>query len=395
MTNIKNFDYIITGAGIAGTNAAKTLREADLKATILLINNEDRIPYKRTQINKNIAAGFSANQFSLYQPEWFAENRITLINATVDLIDIDSKTIKTSTACFGYGKLLIATGSTPRGTGNQMWDKHIIHIRTAAQAEHIISQLAHKQHFLIAGAGSEGVETAVQLAMAGKQVTVIDRNKYPLHNYVTQEIGNIVAKTLTENNINLIFNQQIKEIKSHNGYEIITNDHQLKADAIICCLGVTPNTGLAIKSGIKTSLGIDVDETMLTSADSVYAAGDVACPDGSHPAGLWHAAEYQGKVAALNMAGIHTPFTNPTYRFKTELFGQYVFSAGFHNFDAGHKIEEIRRDKSIRLIASKDGVLKGIVSLNEKELAKTFQKALLEKWDIDLFNKNILMNEKI
>ena len=52
MTNIKNFDYIIVGAGISGMSAAETISLALPDSTILMINNEPGLPYKRTRINK-------------------------------------------------------------------------------------------------------------------------------------------------------------------------------------------------------------------------------------------------------------------------------------------------------------------------------------------------------
>ena len=39
MTNIKNFDYIIVGAGISGMSAAETISLALPDSTILIINN--------------------------------------------------------------------------------------------------------------------------------------------------------------------------------------------------------------------------------------------------------------------------------------------------------------------------------------------------------------------
>ncbi len=49
---IKKYEYIVVGAGIAGFKAAETIRRHIDEASLLLINGENRLPYKRTRIDK-------------------------------------------------------------------------------------------------------------------------------------------------------------------------------------------------------------------------------------------------------------------------------------------------------------------------------------------------------
>src|SRR5699024_5716567 len=48
------------------------------------------------------------------------------------------------------------------------------------------------------------------------------------------------------------------------------------ADAVVLGLGITPAVELAERAGIAVNDGIVVDEQLHTSADDVFAAGDVA-----------------------------------------------------------------------------------------------------------------------
>ena len=84
---------------------------------------------------------------------------------------------------------------------------------------------------------------------------------------------------------------------------------------ISSCLGVgvAPRTKLAEAAGLRVEHGIVVDDQFRTSADGVYAAGDVASyPDVRSGARMriehWQVAERQGRAVARAMLGLGEPF---------------------------------------------------------------------------------------
>ena len=388
MTNIKIFDYIIIGAGITGMSAAETLSTLAQTASILLINNEPRLPYKRTKINKSIHSGFATDDFALKSKAWFAEKNITLLTENVESIHTEGRTISTGNQTFTYEKLLLATGSRPRSIGNETWARMVLPVRTATEVETILESMPKTKHYLIIGGGAEGIETAEQLVRAGKQVTLTDRNLHLMHRYLTEELSNRVKNTLIKNGISVINPAEITAIHQNQEYTIELNGQTITADAIISCIGHLPNIKLAQNAGIKTNRGIVVNNTLNTNIPNIYAAGDVAeHPDG-RITGLWHAAEYQGKIAAMNMAGVHTICENRPYRFKTEVFGDFYFSGGMFNQPGATITKMGDRDKA-REIATISNLIVGIVSLNEAALAPLFQQALMERWTPDQLDQAI------
>ena len=50
----------------------------------------------------------------------------------------------------------------------------------------------------------------------------------------------------------------------------------VEADVVIVAIGIRPNTDLAAEAGIETDQGIIVNSRCQTSAEGVYAGGDVA-----------------------------------------------------------------------------------------------------------------------
>ena len=52
-----DWDFVIVGGGIAGFSAADTISQNLPDASVLILSEEDRLPYRRTKISKTIAAG--------------------------------------------------------------------------------------------------------------------------------------------------------------------------------------------------------------------------------------------------------------------------------------------------------------------------------------------------
>ena len=71
---------------------------------------------------------------------------------------------------------------------------------------------------------------------------------------------------------------------------------------MIVSTGIKPNIDWVKRSGIHCNRGILVDACLQTSAESVFAAGDVAEWNGQ-VVGLWTNAIEQAKVAAANAVG--------------------------------------------------------------------------------------------
>ena len=120
---------------------------------------------------------------------------------------------------------------------------------------------------------------------------------------------------------------------------VATSAGELECDAVIVCLHKLPNSGLAEAAGVRTGTtgGIVVDERMHTSADAVWAAGDVVeVPHGLSMIpirGLTGSHAYaQGRTAAFNAAGQDLEVlelacgTFPTTLFDTQL------AAGFAGY---------------------------------------------------------------
>jgi NADPH-dependent 2,4-dienoyl-CoA reductase/sulfur reductase-like enzyme len=128
--------------------------------------------------------------------------------------------------------------------------------------------------------------------------------------------------------VNVLTDTSITRFVGKNGH---VNGVELKdgmvlpADFVVVGIGIVPNTQLAEDAGIKIDKGIQVDEYLKTSADDVYAAGDVArfySPIFKRNLRVEHVdvAQKQGTIAGRNMTGglKKEPFDELPYFFSNQ-----------------------------------------------------------------------------
>lgn len=387
--NVKNF--VIIGGGIAGLAAIKAIREVNTSSSILWVSDEDRMPYKRTKINKHIATGFSKDEFALTDHHWLMENHIELLYDSAENIDTEKHELTFKhRGTLKYNKLIIATGKTPRFLNIDGLPAEKVHqVHTARQVENIIRSTVKSKKYLVIGAGVEGVETAEQLVKLGKEVILVERNSMVLKRFFTPKFANLMKKTIEKAGVHLLLDiKQLAYNESDSGESLISIDGQeYKIDTIISSIGYIPNTKLALNADIKCNVGIMVNDYLETSAPDVYAAGDAA----EHPlgqiTGLWHAAEHQGHLAGLNACGKQLKLELKPFRMKTEVFGEYYFSVLPSSSNLTlieEKVGDIVRDMYF-----KDDKIEALLMKNDGDRAKDYQQALMEKWSLAKIRKEI------
>ncbi len=127
------------------------------------------------------------------------------------------------------------------------------------------------------GGGSGAVTEALHLFQMGVDVTLVHRRD----KLRAQEF---LAKQITSNNIPVLWNTEVKEIRGKERVEEVllvnnkTNEETtLKVNGVFVAIGYDPAVGLAQKLGIElTEEGfIKHDEKHRTNVPGVYSAGDV------------------------------------------------------------------------------------------------------------------------
>lgn len=329
---MKHYEFVIIGAGSSGRTAAETLVIEGPGRSILLIDSEDALPYKRTKVSKSVYTGYRLDDFAIHEMIWYNENGIDLIKGESAIsISPAAHTLTMDSETLSYSNLLLATGAAPRnpfsnpppGSSSSLW--------TAHDGLSIRDNLAGLRKVAIVGVGVLGVESSWQTSQMGLETILVGRAKRPMAKYLDSVTSDFLRTAIRGSGINLKLEQNVSEIKpgaGGKGVLLETENGQIDADYVLTTVGSEPNISIAAEAGIQVIRGIVVDSELRTSAENVWAAGDCAeHPDGV-VTGLWHSAEHQGRLAALGMLGSPVDNLNPPYRLKCEVFGGFWFSAG-------------------------------------------------------------------
>ncbi len=153
----------------------------------------------------------------------------------------------------------------------------------------------------VIGGGVIGIEFAYFLATIGVKVSVVEFLDRILP-MVDEEITVQVTENLRELGVEIHTGAKVTEITSDGViFEKDGTSHQISAEQVLMAVGRGPSLkGIDTEAlGIKTERGaIVTDDTLKTSAEGIYAIGDV-----NGRAMLAHTASMEGIVAVKNICG--------------------------------------------------------------------------------------------
>jgi NADPH-dependent 2,4-dienoyl-CoA reductase/sulfur reductase-like enzyme/nitrite reductase/ring-hydroxylating ferredoxin subunit len=311
--------FVILGAGAAGAHAAETLRVAGFQGRIVMVTQDDRLPYDRTWLSKDYFIDKVSNeQMPLRSPEFYQAHQIeTLLNQQVVKVDAIAKLITFADGgTLTYDALLVATGGKPRQLnvpGQEL--QNVFTLRSFADTEQILAAAQQASRAVVVGSSFIGMEAASGLTQRGVAVTIVSPASLPFQKILGEEIGQVFQQVHEENGVSFRLGRKVTQIEGNGTVEavILDNGDRLEADLVLVGIGVQPATefleGVALHSKDQSVL---VNE-YLNAADELYAAGDIACyPDWrtgeTTRVEHWRSAAQQGRIAAYNMAGQPTPF---------------------------------------------------------------------------------------
>src|SRR6516225_10429866 len=163
-----NYIYLIVGGGMTADAAVHGIREVDRGGSIGLISAEGHPPYDRPPLSKKLWKGKPLE--SIWRQT--ESQGVTLhLGRTARHLDPQNKRITDDQgAAYTYGKLLLATGGTPRRL--PFGGEQIIYFRTLDDYQRLRALTTTGEHFAVIGGGFIGSEVAAALAINGKKVVM-------------------------------------------------------------------------------------------------------------------------------------------------------------------------------------------------------------------------------
>lgn len=313
----RHVDHLLIGGGLASANCARHLRE-NSSDSILLVGREPEPPYNRPALTKGYLAQTESREMDYFRPaEFWAEQDIELITR-MNVISIEPELHQATLMnkqVISYGKALIATGANVNllhvpGMGQE----GIHYLRAFGNSDSILEDLdALGRRVTLIGGSYIGCEVAATLAAQGCECTIVMLEDLPLQRTLGDELGAWTARRLEQLGVVLLAGESLASIEGDGervGAVVCESGRRIDADVVVIGAGVHPETTLAKQAGLKIGdrRGIVTDACLRTSAEDVFAAGDVAewfSPFHQEHIRVehWDVAFNHGRTAALNMLG--------------------------------------------------------------------------------------------
>jgi 3-phenylpropionate/trans-cinnamate dioxygenase ferredoxin reductase subunit len=309
---------VIVGGGLAGGNAAVTLREEGFAGRVVLVGREPGFPFGRPPLSKTyLRSEEELDGWYVKPPEWCEEHDVErLSESSVVSVDAAGHTVALDDGReLEYQKLLIATGGRNRrlhAAGEEVAGIH--YLRTVAECDAIKREAVADRRAVVVGMGFIGCEVAASLTQLGVRVTAIFPGSAPLERVLGGELGVAIGAIHREHGVELRNEDQVAAFEGAERVEaaITAVGERVACDFVVVGVGIEPELPAFEGSSVAESNGLLVDEHCRASAPDIYGAGDVA--NHLHPifgrvrVEHYNNAEKHGRAAARSMLGADDPY---------------------------------------------------------------------------------------
>jgi 3-phenylpropionate/trans-cinnamate dioxygenase ferredoxin reductase subunit len=324
---------VIIGDGLAGGNAAATLREEGFPGPGVRISREPGVPVGRPPLSKTyLRSEEDLSAWYVRPAGWYADHDVELRSGAVAAIEPSAHTITLDSGEeLGYQKVLIATGGRNRRLGIPGADLPGIHyLRTVAECDAIKREARPGRRAVVVGMGFIGCEVAASLTQLGVEVTTVFPGRIPLARVLGGEVGALIGAAHRANGVELQSGEEVAAFEGNERLETVVTaaGRRILCDFAVAGIGIQPDIPAV---PVAQDNGILADELCRASEPDVYVAGDVA--NQLHPlfgrvrVEHYNNAEKQGAAAARSMLGSSDPydylytFWSDQYEHKIEYVG--------------------------------------------------------------------------
>ncbi|GAA1566624.1 FAD-dependent oxidoreductase [Actinomadura kijaniata] len=271
-------EVVVIGGGYAGVLAANRLTGRD-DVAVTLVNPRSAF-VERIRLHQLVAGSDDA----VVDYADVLSERVELVVDTATGIDREARTVSLAGGgTVGYDYLIYAVGSrggAPEVPGADRFAYPIATLEEAERLRRAVADAPATAALTVVGGGATGIETAAELAEAGRPVTLVCGGQ--LGPYLHPNGRRFVAKRLAALGVTVLEGPGAKVASVTAGAVRLADGREVRGHLTIWAAGFgVPD--LAARSGLSTDEAgrLLTDET-LTSVDDdrIVAAGDAASPSG-------------------------------------------------------------------------------------------------------------------
>ncbi len=370
MADTQQAKIVIVGGGLAASRIAEQLRRAEHTGEIVIVSDEVHLPYDRPPLSKDVLhkEDHSFGDVTLKPQEFYDENNITLkLGSAVTAVDTGARTVTLADgSTVDYGELVIATGLVPKRIPS-FPDLPGIHVlRNYGESQALRSEAATARRAVVIGAGFIGCEVAAGLRNLGVDVVLVEPQPQPLASVLGEQIGALVTRLHRGEGVDVRTGVGVVELRGADRVQqvVLADGTEIDTDLVIVGIGSRPAVDFLAGSGITVDNGVICDNVGRTSAEHVWALGDVASwrDATGHQARVehWSNVAEQARVLVPSMFGQEVPeavvvpyFWSDQYDVKIQCLGEPEAD------DVVHVVEDDGR--KFLAYYERDGVVVGVV----------------------------------
>ncbi|MDK0617691.1 FAD-dependent oxidoreductase [Clostridium perfringens] len=384
--------YIVVGASAAGISGAKTLRELDKDAEIILVSKDENV-YSRCILHHYIsghrdieALDFTDRDFfEKYNIEWKKGLEVKSIDDREHVIGLSNgESLK-------YDKILLATGASAfiPPVENLREAKNVVGLRNLEDAIKIKEEVEKVKNVVVLGAGLVGIDAIAGLAFKDLNVTLVEMGDRVLPIQLDKYASSKYEKRFEDAGVKLKLGVRAEKVlidENKNPKVLLINTgEEIPCELIIVATGVRSNVAFLKDSSIETDrFGLIINEKGETNARDVYGAGDIT---GRNP--IWPTAVKEGIIAANNMVG-NEIFMEDFFGSKNTMnfLGLTTMSLGVVNVPDDSYTEEIDiSGENYKKIIHKDGKIYGAIIQGDLSYAGVLTQLIKEKIHVSKVKK--------
>jgi len=276
---------------------------------VLLAGEDAHPPYRRPPLSKDYLRGESGRDELALQPTtWYVREQVRMeTRARVLALDAEARTADVDgVGSVAFDRCVITTGAAPARPAAipGAEDSRALTLRTIENADAL---RAAGGRLVVVGSGFIGCEAAASMAMRGTEVTLVTDEAVPHAGRLGREVGERISGWLSETGVTVLTGREVGAVEPP--AVRLADGARVTGDAVLLALGVEARVELAEAAGLDTEDGrLICDESGRTSADGIWAAGDLARlfnPTAGRRLTVehWGEALTQGEVAGRSAAG--------------------------------------------------------------------------------------------
>ena len=386
--------YVVIGASAAGISGAKTLRELDKNAEIVLISKDENV-YSRCILHHYISSHRDVDALNFTGKEFFEENNITWMKGLeVKALNDKEHTLELSHGeTLSYDKLLVCSGASafiPPVPGLREGN-NVVGLRNLDDAILIKEQAKKVKNVVVLGAGLVGIDAVSGLLGQGLNISLVEMSNKILPLQLDKHASDVYEKKFIEEGVSLKLDVKAEKLlldENNNPKALVLNTgEEVPCELVIVATGVRSNVAFMENSNVECDrFGLIIDAKQQTNIENIYGAGDVT---GRNP--IWPTAVKEGIIAAHNMLGKEMVMTDFFGSKNTMNFvGIATMSLGMvEPADETYIVETKVEDNNYKKIIHKDGKIYGAIIQGDLSYAGVLTQLIKENIDVSKVTKSL------